>query len=61
MKAIEYLFLDKSEWGAGPWQIEPDKVQWQDNETGLPCLVRSFTFDTLSYHAESFELEMTQR
>lgn len=23
----------------GPWQQEPDKVQWVDEATGLPCLV----------------------
>lgn len=31
--------IDKSKWGDGPWQNEPDKVQWQDNETGYPCLI----------------------
>ena len=24
--------------GPGPWQDEPDKVQWQDPATGLACL-----------------------
>lgn len=33
-----YTTRDKSEWGDGPWQDEPDKVQWKDAETGLPCL-----------------------
>src|SRR5690606_18441494 len=27
-----------STWGDGPWQDEPDKKQWQDEATGLPCL-----------------------
>lgn len=35
---IEWRFIDKSTWGKGPWQKEPDKVQWKDKETGLPCL-----------------------
>lgn len=40
METKEYRgFLDKSEWGPGPWQDEPDKVQWRDEATGLPCLI----------------------
>lgn len=30
--------IDKSGWGDGPWQDEPDKKAWVD-ETGLHCLV----------------------
>jgi hypothetical protein len=36
---IEYRTTDKTEWGAGPWQDEPDKRQWTDAVTGLPCLI----------------------
>jgi hypothetical protein len=36
---IEYTTADKTTWGDGPWQSEPDKKQWQDAETGLPCLI----------------------
>lgn len=39
MKALEYRTLDKSKWGDGPWHREPDKMQWQDEATGLPCLI----------------------
>lgn len=39
MKAIEYRTVDKSAWGPGPWQSEPDKAQWKDEATGLPCLI----------------------
>ena len=39
MKTIEYRTQDKSTWGPGPWQDEPDKVQWRDEATGLPCLI----------------------
>jgi hypothetical protein len=39
MRAIEYRTQDKSEWGPGPWQDEPDKAQWTDKATGLPCLI----------------------
>jgi len=38
MNRIEYRFRDRSRWGSGPWQDEPDKVQWPDEATGLPCL-----------------------
>jgi hypothetical protein len=33
-----YTTVDKSTWGDGPWQDEPDKVQWKDEATGFPCL-----------------------
>jgi hypothetical protein len=39
MKTIEYRTLDKSEWLVGPWLDEPDKIQWPDAATGLPCLM----------------------
>ena len=34
-------------WGDGPWVDEPDKVQWQDKATGLPCLARRGQFGGL--------------
>lgn len=36
-------FLDKSSWGDGPWQSEPDRVFWEDPVTGLQCLIRRST------------------
>ena len=39
MKEQEWNFVDKSEWEQGPWMDEPDKRQWLDPETGLPCLI----------------------
>lgn len=36
---IEYRTVDKSGWPRGPWDAEPDKRQWQDEATGLPCLI----------------------
>lgn len=39
MQTKEYRTIDKSTWGPGPWQDEPDKIQWQDEATGLPCLI----------------------
>lgn len=35
----EYRTDDKSTWGPGPWQEEPDKIQWIDPATGLDCLI----------------------
>lgn len=40
MKRIQYdNVIDKSSWPDGPWQHEPDKVQWQAPNTQLPCIV----------------------
>lgn len=41
MERIEYRgAIDKSDWAIrGEWDNEPDKVQWQDEATGLPCLI----------------------
>lgn len=35
----EYRTQDKSTWGVGPWQEEPDKAVWVDEATGLDCMV----------------------
>lgn len=35
----EYRTVDKSAWGRGAWDGEPDKVQWIDPTTGLDCLI----------------------
>lgn len=37
---MELRYIDKTTWGAGPWQDEPDKVTWTDPATGLPCMIR---------------------
>lgn len=40
MKVInEYHTDDKSSWAEGPWQNEPDKIQFLDEETGYDCLI----------------------
>lgn len=41
MQTREWKTTDKSDWkaGYGPWSEEPDKKQWVDEETGLPCLI----------------------
>lgn len=39
MKLIDYKCIDKTLWARGPWDGEPDKRQWTDEATGLPCLI----------------------
>lgn len=38
METKSWTTTDKSDWEDGPWQDEPDKIQWTDEATGLPCL-----------------------
>jgi hypothetical protein len=40
MEVKTYTTIDRAAlgWPAGPWDGEPDKVQWPDDATGLPCL-----------------------
>ena len=39
MDTIEYRTIDKQAWPRGAWDDEPDKVQWPDKATSLPCLI----------------------
>jgi hypothetical protein len=39
MQTIEYRTYDKANWAPGPWMDEPDKIQWPDDATSLPCLI----------------------
>lgn len=40
METKSYVTIDRAAlgWPSGPWDSEPDKVQWPDAATGLPCL-----------------------
>lgn len=40
MQAKSYTTIDRDSlgWPAGEWDGEPDKVQWPDAATGLPCI-----------------------
>jgi len=40
METKTYTTIDRAAlgWPSGPWDDEPDKKQWPDAETGLPCL-----------------------
>lgn len=35
-EVLEHKAVDKSGWGVGPWQTEPDRIEWE--HAGLPCL-----------------------
>lgn len=39
MERMAWTTVDKSAWPEGPWKNEPDKEQWQDEATGMPCLL----------------------
>lgn len=39
MLYLETYVYDKAGWTAGQWSSEPDKVQWQDPLSGIPCLI----------------------
>jgi hypothetical protein len=40
METKEYRTVNKSAWPhRGEWDHEPDKMQWTDEATGLPCLI----------------------
>jgi len=40
METKQWRTIDKSSWPTrGEWDDEPDKMQWQDEATGLPCLI----------------------
>lgn len=42
MKTIEYARnsrINREDWPSGVWDDEPDKLQWEDKGTGLPCLI----------------------
>lgn len=42
MKEQEWTYVDRSNWPERPgaeWEDEPDKKQWLDKETSLPCLI----------------------
>lgn len=38
MDTLWWQWLGADRWGDGPWNEEPEKVQWPDPGTGLPCL-----------------------
>lgn len=48
MKTIEtFDTISKAGWPDGPWKTEPDRIQWRDEATGLPCLIIRNSFGVL--------------
>ncbi len=43
----EYNLRDRSNWGTGPWDGEPDKLSWKDGATALDCLIVRNHFGSL--------------
>lgn len=39
--------VDRNGWPSGIWDQEPDRKQWEDKETGLPCLIVRNDFGNL--------------
>jgi hypothetical protein len=44
MNEMQWTFIDRTEWPVGEWDREPDKMQWVDEATGLPCLIHRGRF-----------------
>lgn len=38
-RTVNRRIANPAGWGEGPWQAEPDKIQYVDPSTGLPCLI----------------------
>lgn len=39
MNRQSWTTVDKSDWGDGEWQSEPDKIVWVDDATNLDCMI----------------------
>lgn len=39
MTPVEERSIDKSSWYRGPWDDEPDRVEWRCSPSGLACLI----------------------
>jgi hypothetical protein len=39
METKQYTYVDKSKWKRGIWDSEPDKIQFEDEATKMPCLI----------------------
>ena len=39
IKHVQTGLINRAGWDAGPWDDEPDRIQWTDDATGLPCLI----------------------
>lgn len=50
MALNSWTFIDKSAWKEGPWNQEPDRLEWIDEATGLFCLILRKPSGALSGH-----------
>lgn len=39
MTVVSETWMDRRTWRAGPWDSEPDRVDWTDEASGYPCLM----------------------
>lgn len=39
METIQYTYVNRKGWDNGEWDQEPDKIQFEDPNTKLPCLI----------------------
>ena len=47
MQTLKWATIDKSSWRDGSWKSEPDKMQWTDNKTKYPCLIKRNPYGAL--------------
>lgn len=40
METRDFKPIDRTGWPPGPWDDEPDRIEWIDEATGQPCLMR---------------------
>lgn len=38
MQPKTWTWINRTGWPSGPWDSEPDKIQWNDEQTGLTCI-----------------------
>lgn len=40
METRDFKPVDRTGWPPGPWDDEPDRIEWIDRATGQPCLMK---------------------
>lgn len=40
METRDFKAVDRTGWPPGPWDDEPDRIEWIDDATGQPCLMK---------------------
>lgn len=40
METRDFKPIDRTGWPSGPWDDEPDRIEWIDEATGQPCLMK---------------------